>query len=136
MVNQATTTRQEPGLVTGLFSDRESAESAYRSLRLRGYTDDEINVIMSDATRDKYYVKDPHTEIGTKAASELLKRLGCDGKTVLVDVTLDENLSRSVRNIPGVSFVRSGRVTARDVLDARRVVVTKSALETLQEALG
>jgi len=67
MVNQATTTRQEPGLVTGLFSDRESAESAYRSLRLRGYTDDEINVIMSDATRDKYYVKDPHTEIGTKA---------------------------------------------------------------------
>src|SRR6478672_4175852 len=28
------------------------------------------------------------TEIGTKAASELLKRLGCDGKTVLVDVTL------------------------------------------------
>ena len=67
MVNQATTTRQEPGLVTGLFSDRENAESAYRSLRLRGYTDDEINVIMSDATRDKYYVKDPHTEIGTKA---------------------------------------------------------------------
>jgi len=76
------------------------------------------------------------SEIRTKAASELLKRLGCDGKAVLVDVTLDENLSRSVRNIPGVSFVRSGRVTARDVLGARRVVVTKTALETLQEALG
>jgi len=59
--------RQEPGMVTGLFSDRENAESAYRSLRLRGYTDDEINVIMSDATRDRYYVKDPNSEIGTKA---------------------------------------------------------------------
>jgi large subunit ribosomal protein L4 len=75
-------------------------------------------------------------EIKTKAAAEFLKRLGCDGKVVMVDVTPDDKLSRSVRNIPGVSFVRSGRVTARDVIDARRVVVTKSALEQLQEALG
>ena len=67
MVNPATTRKEEPGLVTGLFNDRENAESAYRSLRLRGYTDDEINVIMSNDTRDKYYVKDPETEIGTKA---------------------------------------------------------------------
>ncbi len=74
--------------------------------------------------------------IKTKAAAELLKRLGCDGKAVLVDVALDENLSRSVRNIPGVSFLQSGRVTARDVIAAKRVVVTKSALEKLQEALG
>jgi large subunit ribosomal protein L4 len=75
-------------------------------------------------------------EIKTKAAAELLKRLGCDGKSVLVDVALDEKLSRSVRNIPGVVFVQAGRVTAREVIDARRVVVTKSALEKLQEALG
>ena len=55
---------------------------------------------------------------------------------MLVDVALDANLSRSVRNIPGVSFVQSGRVTARDVIDAGRVVVTKGALEKLQQALG
>jgi large subunit ribosomal protein L4 len=75
-------------------------------------------------------------EIKTKAAAELLKRLGCDGKAVLVDVALDENLSRSVKNIRGVTFVQSGRVTARDVIDAGRVVVTKGALEKLQQALG
>jgi large subunit ribosomal protein L4 len=75
-------------------------------------------------------------EVKTKPAAELLKRLGCDGKAVLVDVVLDEKLSRSVKNIPGVSFVQSGRVTARDVIDAGRVVVTKSALEKLQQALG
>src|SRR5581483_6527022 len=61
-------------------------------------------------------------EIKTKAAAEMLKRLGCEGKAVLVDVAVDENLSRSVRNIPGVAFVASARVTARDVLGARRVV--------------
>jgi large subunit ribosomal protein L4 len=76
------------------------------------------------------------SEIKTKAAIELLKRLGCDGKAVLVDVAVDDKLSRSVRNIPGVSLVQSGRVSARAVIDARRVVVTRSALEKLQEALA
>jgi large subunit ribosomal protein L4 len=75
-------------------------------------------------------------EIKTKAAVEMLGRLGVSGKTVLVDVTPDANLSRSVRNVKGVSLVASGRLTARDVADAERVVATRSALEKLQEALA
>jgi large subunit ribosomal protein L4 len=74
-------------------------------------------------------------EIKTKAAAELLKRLGCDGKAVLVDVVADEKLSRSVRNIPGVSLVTSSKLTARDVIGARKVVATPSALARLQEVL-
>jgi len=76
------------------------------------------------------------TEIKTKSAADLLKRLGCDGKAVLVDVEVDEKLSRSVRNIPGVSLVPSSRLTARDVVSASRVVATQGALEKLQEALA
>jgi large subunit ribosomal protein L4 len=76
------------------------------------------------------------TEIKTKAAVELLKRLGVTGKAVLVDVAVDEKLSRSLRNIPGVSFVPSARLTARDVIHAGRVVATQGALERLQEALS
>ena len=34
-------------------------------------------------------------EIKTKAAVELLKRLGVDGKAVLVDVAVDDKLSQS-----------------------------------------
>jgi large subunit ribosomal protein L4 len=75
-------------------------------------------------------------EIKTKAAVEMLKRLGVTGKAVLVDVAADEKLSRSLRNIPGVSLVPSARLTARDVIDAGRVVTTKGALEKLQEALA
>jgi len=53
-----------------MFHDRESTEGAYKSLRDRGYSDDEINVIMSDETRDKYYGDGykGETELGTKAA--------------------------------------------------------------------
>jgi large subunit ribosomal protein L4 len=76
------------------------------------------------------------TEIKTKAAVELLKRLGCEGKAVLVDVAVDEKLSRSVRNIPGVLLVPSARLTARDVINASKVVTTEGALEKLQEALA
>jgi large subunit ribosomal protein L4 len=75
-------------------------------------------------------------EIKTKAAAELLARLGVTGKAVLVDVALDENFSRSVRNIPGVSLVASARLTARSVIDAARVVATKGAIEKLQETLS
>jgi large subunit ribosomal protein L4 len=74
-------------------------------------------------------------EAKTKAAVDLLQRLGVVGKAVLIDVAVDEKLSRSVRNIPGVSLVPSTQVTARDVIDARRVVATRGALEKLQEAL-
>ena len=76
------------------------------------------------------------SEVKTKAAVELLKRFGVTGKAVLIDVAVDEKLSRSVRNIPGVSLVPSARVTAREILDAARVVATQAALEKLQEALA
>jgi large subunit ribosomal protein L4 len=74
-------------------------------------------------------------EIKTKAAAELLKTLSVTGKAVLIDVALDDNMSKSVRNIAGVSLVSSQRITAREVADAGSVVITKSALEKLQEAL-
>src|SRR4051794_3090363 len=42
------------------------------------------------------------SEIKTKAAVEMLARLGVTGKAILIDVAIDENLGRSVRNLPGV----------------------------------
>jgi len=75
-------------------------------------------------------------EIKTKAAAEMLAGFGVTGKVVLIDVAVDDKLSRSVRNMPGVAFLASGRITARDVMLADRVVATKGALEKLQEALA
>jgi large subunit ribosomal protein L4 len=80
-------------------------------------------------------------EIKTKAAAEILKRLGIDGgkkasKVLLVDVKPEERMALSVRNIDGVRMLASNRVSARDVMDTRRVVLTRAALEKLQEALG
>src|SRR6187455_925918 len=68
-------------------------------------------------------------EIKTKAAAEMLKRLGIDGKALLVDVKPEERMSLSVRNIDGVRMLPSNRVSARDVMNTRRVVLTQAALE-------
>ena len=75
-------------------------------------------------------------EIKTKAAVEMLRRLGIDGKTLLVDVKPEDKLMLSVRNIEGIRLLPSNRISARDVMDTRRVVLTQAALEKLQEALG
>jgi large subunit ribosomal protein L4 len=75
-------------------------------------------------------------EIKTKAAAALLKTLGVTGKALIVDVQPDEKFSLSVRNVAGVKMVPSNRVTARDVMDTRKVVVTRAALEKLQSVLA
>jgi large subunit ribosomal protein L4 len=75
-------------------------------------------------------------EIKTKAAAEMLKRLGVDGKALLVDVKPEDRLALSVRNLEGVQLLPSNRVSARDVMNTRRVVLTRAALEKLQEVLG
>lgn len=54
-------------MVTGLFRDRESAERAYGSLSERGYGKDDVNLMMSDETRNKYFSDDEDSEFGTKA---------------------------------------------------------------------
>jgi large subunit ribosomal protein L4 len=76
------------------------------------------------------------TEIKTKPAAELLRRLGASGKTLVVDVTPDEKFHLSARNIAGVRVVASGRLTARDLMDTRRIIATRAALERLEEVLG
>jgi large subunit ribosomal protein L4 len=79
-------------------------------------------------------------EIKTKAAAEMLTRLGVHGvgrsKVLLVDVKPEDKIALSVRNIEGVTMLPSNRISARDVVNTRRVVLTRAALEKLQEALG
>lgn len=58
----------ENRMMTGMFKDRESAEGAYNALHDRGYTKDEVNLMMSDDTRKKHFQNsDMDTDLGNKA---------------------------------------------------------------------
>ena len=75
-------------------------------------------------------------EVKTKLAADLLDRLGGRKRVLLMDVTPDSKLLLSVRNLQGARLVGVTHVTARDVMDARRVVATQAAIEAMQEALA
>ena len=57
-------------MVTGLFRDSESVERAYKVVSQRDYGTSDINVVMSDETRRRYFSDDREikTELGRKVA--------------------------------------------------------------------
>ncbi|MGI8670607.1 MAG: hypothetical protein ACR2J3_12310 [Aridibacter sp.] len=61
--------QRENRMLSGLFRDRESADRTYSSLRDRGYTDEDINILSSDETRDSWFSDNDaaDTELGSKA---------------------------------------------------------------------
>lgn len=59
----------EKPLMTGLFPDRDSAEQGYNALADRGYTKDDVNVVMSEDTKKRHFTTaGTETELGNKAA--------------------------------------------------------------------
>jgi hypothetical protein len=96
--------------VTGLFTDREAAERGYRSLTDRGYDAKEINLVMSDDTRKKYFAAGGETELGTKAAKGLGVG-GAIGGTVGAIAAAIAAVGTSIA-IPGLGVVIAGPLAA------------------------
>lgn len=57
---------QPSSWVTSSFADRDSADRAYHSALNRGYSRDDVHLLMSDDTRTKHFA-DKDTELGSKA---------------------------------------------------------------------
>jgi len=71
----------------------------------------------------------------TKLAVERLGQLGVSGRTVLVDVVPDHNLELAIQNLPRVRVVETVRLTARDVVGAKSIVLSKAAVEHLAQVV-
>ncbi len=98
-------------MVTGMFADRESTENAYRSLHERGYTKDDVNLIMSDETRKKHFSEENDTsDLGTKAAEGAGKGSAIGG-TIGAIAGVIAAIGTSVV-IPGLGLVIAGPLAA------------------------
>ena len=98
-------------MVTGLFPDRASAERAYETAASRGYTKDDVNLVMSDATRKQFATEGPvKTELGTKAA-EGAGVGGAIGGTVGAVLGAIAAVGTSIA-IPGLGLVIAGPLAA------------------------
>jgi large subunit ribosomal protein L4 len=73
----------------------------------------------------------------TKALVSSLAQLGLQPQTTLLVVaTLGDPLLRAARNVPWLTVETPSQVSVYQVLQARQVVFERSALKTLEEALG
>ncbi len=98
-------------MLTGMFKDRESTQNAYNALHERGYSKDDINLVMSDDTRKKYYSdKDDHSELGTKAA-ETAGTGGAIGGTLGAVAGVIAAIGTSLV-IPGLGLIVAGPLAA------------------------
>ena len=98
-------------MVTGLFKDSKSVERAYQSVAQRGYAIGDINVVMSDDTRKKYFSDDRHVknEQGSKAAEGGgLGGLTGGGIGILIPVLA----AGAVLALPGLSLILAGPIAA------------------------
>ncbi len=98
-------------MVTGLFRDRASAENAYGSVTSRGYTDKDVNLVMSDDTRKKHFTDDGReTEMGNKAlegAGTGAAIGGTIGATLAAIAAIGTTLA-----LPGLGLLIAGPIAA------------------------
>jgi hypothetical protein len=98
-------------MLTGTFRDRESAELAYRSLADRGYSKDDVTVLMSDDTRKRHFSTDTtvETDLGNKAAEG-----GVTGATIggVAGAIVGVLAAAGTLAIPGLGVVIAGPLAA------------------------
>ncbi len=98
-------------MLTGMFRDRETTESAYKTLQEKGYSNDDISLVMSDETRNKHFSGDEgETAIGTKVAESAGKGSAIGG-TVGAIVGVIAAIGTSLV-IPGLGLVIAGPIAA------------------------
>jgi hypothetical protein len=96
----------KPKLVTGLFKNRIAAEAAVDAIMKRGYSRDDISVLMSDATRNKEFAVQTRTHAADGAGiggavggavGAVLAAIAAVGSTLI---------------LPGINLVIAGPIVA------------------------
>ncbi|MDE6880013.1 MAG: 50S ribosomal protein L4 [Oscillospiraceae bacterium] len=72
-------------------------------------------------------------EIKTKSFKGFLDAVKCDGKAVVITPEVNANVVKSARNIPGVVTTTARMLSVYDLVNAKYLVIDKSALATIEE---
>ena len=75
-------------------------------------------------------------EIKTKKFAGFLSAVNADSKALVVTAEVNENVVLSARNIPGVKTTFANLINVYDILNAKKLVLDKAALEKIQEVFA
>jgi hypothetical protein len=110
MANSTGSATERSRMVTGMFKDRDSAERAYQSVTSRGYTKDDINLLMSEDTRKRHFSSDvKETELGSKAMEGAGAGAAIGGTAGAIIAAI---LAAGTIAIPGVGIIVAGPLAA------------------------
>ncbi|MFD0051562.1 50S ribosomal protein L4 [Actinomycetes bacterium NPDC127524] len=72
----------------------------------------------------------------TKEFAAVLKGLSVDTKALIITDGVDEKVALSARNLPGVTVVEANGLNVLDVVSHSKLILTKSAVEKVEEVLA
>ncbi|MCK1997734.1 large subunit ribosomal protein L4 [Paenisporosarcina quisquiliarum] len=72
----------------------------------------------------------------TKEFVKVLSNLSIDKKALFVTADLDETVALAARNIPGITVVSATGINVLDLIGHNKLVMTKAAVEKVEEVLG
>lgn len=72
----------------------------------------------------------------TKEFKAVLNGLSVEKKALIVTAGLDENVALSARNIPGVTVVTADGINVLDVVNHDKLIMTKAAVEKVEDVLA
>lgn len=72
----------------------------------------------------------------TKEFAAILNNLKVERKALVVTGSYDDNVALSARNIPGVKFVSADGINVLDVLAHDKLIITKEAVQKVEEVLA
>ena len=100
-------------------------KSSLRMVLSEKLKDGEVMVI------DKFELK----ELSSKKASSVIKSLDLPKKTLIVlqKNEIDENLTKSLKNINDVKTVASNLINTYDIINSNQLIITREAFKSIEE---
>ncbi|WP_191559298.1 50S ribosomal protein L4 [Metabacillus idriensis] len=72
----------------------------------------------------------------TKEMTSILAGLSVEKKALIVTADVNETVTLSARNIPGITVLTANSINVLDVLNHEKLVITKAAVEKVEEVLA
>ncbi|AZB41255.1 50S ribosomal protein L4 [Bacillus sp. FJAT-42376] len=84
-------------------------------------------VVLEDLTLDA---------VKTKEMASILKAISVEKKALIVTADVNEKVSLSARNIQGITVVAADGINVLDVLNHEKLIMTKAAVQKVEEVLA
>jgi large subunit ribosomal protein L4 len=98
-----------------------------------------LRMALSDKLRENNFILIDDISLEsrkTKEMTRVLENLKADGKVMVILGDVNETLMVASRNIPNVEMEVFNHISVYDILNVDKIVVTKDALEKIEEALS